>query len=146
MIWVASGGMYGQRLRADDLEYEHGEYKPTTGYARTKRAQVVLSELWAEELREDGSSCTPCTPAGPTRPAWRARCRASAGSRRPDPADERAGRRHDRLARRRRRARLRSSGGFWHDRRERPTHYAGRTKEGEADRRALWEACERLTA
>ena len=41
VIWVASGGMYGQRLRADDLEYEQGEYKPTTGYARTKRAQVV---------------------------------------------------------------------------------------------------------
>ena len=44
MIWVASGGMYGQRLRADDLQYERGEYSPTTGYARTKRAQVVLSE------------------------------------------------------------------------------------------------------
>ena len=42
--------------------------------------------------------------------------------------------------------RCRSTGGFWHDRRERPTHYTGRTKEGEADRRALWEACERLTA
>ena len=41
---------------------------------------------------------------------------------------------------------LRSTGRFWHDRRERPTHYTGRSKEGEADRRALWDACERLTA
>ena len=40
----------------------------------------------------------------------------------------------------------RSSGRFWHDRRERPTHYAGRTREGAADRRTLWEACERLTS
>ena len=46
--------MYGQRLRADDLQYERGEYSPSTGYARTKRAQVVLSERWARELRGDG--------------------------------------------------------------------------------------------
>ena len=40
----------------------------------------------------------------------------------------------------------RTSGRFWPDRRERPTHYTGRTREGAADRRALWDACEALTA
>ena len=54
VIWISSGGMYSRRLRADDLQYERGEYSPATGYARTKRAQVVLSERWAEELRGEG--------------------------------------------------------------------------------------------
>jgi len=145
VIWVSSGGMYGQRLHADDLEYEHGEYKPTTGYARTKRAQVVLSELWADELREDavvvhamhpGWADTPGIATSLpgfrrlTRPILRTNEQGADTVVWLAAAD----------------APLRSTGRFWHDRRERPTHYTGRTKEGEADRRALWEACERLTA
>ena len=47
---VTSGGMYGQRLRADDPEYLQGDYSPTTAYARSKRAQVellpVLDQRW----------------------------------------------------------------------------------------------------
>jgi len=144
VIWVSSGGMYGQRLHADDLEYEHGEYKPTTGYARTKRAQVVLSELWADELREDavvvhamhpGWADTPGIATSLpgfrrlTRPILRTNEQGADTVVWLAAAD----------------APLRSTGRFWHDRRERPTHYTGRTKEGEADRRALWEACERLT-
>src|SRR4051794_3962798 len=31
-IFVASGGMYGQGLRADDPEYLRGDYSPTTAY------------------------------------------------------------------------------------------------------------------
>ena len=145
VIWVSSGGMYGQRLRADDLEYEHGEYKPTTGYARTKRAQVVLSELWADELREDAVVVHAMHPGWADTPGIATSLPGFRRLTRPilrtneqgadtivwlaaaDPP-------------------LRSTGRFWHDRRERPTHYTGRTKEGEADRRALWEACERLTA
>jgi dehydrogenase/reductase SDR family member 12 len=145
VIWVSSGGMYSQRLRADDLQYLRGEYKPTTGYARTKRAQVVLSELWAQELAADGIA------SHAMHPGWSGTPGLSASlpgfSRLTGPilrshaqgadtivwlaaAEEPAGR----------------SGRFWHDRRERPTHYAGRTREDAADRRALWEACEALTA
>jgi len=145
VIWVASGGMYGQRLRADDLEYEHGEYKPTTGYARTKRAQVVLSELWAEELREDGIVVHAMHPGwvdtpgvATSLPGFRRLTRPILRSNEQGAdtivwlaAADRPGR---------------SSGRFWHDRRGRPTHYAGRTREGAADRIALWEACERLTS
>ncbi len=51
MIFVTSGGMYGQGLRADDPEYLRGDYSPTTAYARSKRAQVellpVLARRWA---------------------------------------------------------------------------------------------------
>jgi hypothetical protein len=38
-----------------------------------------------------------------------------------------------------------SSGGFWHDRRERPTHRVPWTKETLAERERLWAECERLT-
>jgi NAD(P)-dependent dehydrogenase (short-subunit alcohol dehydrogenase family) len=140
VIWVASGGMYGQRLRVDDLEYRRGEYKPTTGYARTKRAQVVLSELWAEQLvshaMHPGWADTPGIAT--SLPGFRKLTRPILRSHEQGAdtivwlaAAEAPGR---------------SSGRFWHDRRERPTHYTGRTRESSADRRALWEACERLTA
>jgi NAD(P)-dependent dehydrogenase (short-subunit alcohol dehydrogenase family) len=42
VLFVTSGGMYGQKLRADDPEYLRGDYSPTTAYARSKRAQVEL--------------------------------------------------------------------------------------------------------
>jgi len=47
VLLVTSGGMYSQKLRADDPEYLTGDYSPTTAYARSKRAQV---EKLAEEL------------------------------------------------------------------------------------------------
>jgi len=145
VIWVASGGMYGQKLRADDLQYLRDDYKPTTGYARTKRAQVVLSELWAEELRGDAIVSHAMHPGwadtpgiATSLPGFRRLARPLLRSHEQGAdtivwlaaADEPG----------------RSSGGFWHDRRERPTHYVGRTREDAADRRALWEACEALTA
>ena len=145
VIWVASGGMYAQRLRADDLQYLRDEYRPATGYARTKRAQVVLSELWAQELREDGILVHAMHPGwadtpgiASSLPGFRRLTRPILRSHEQGAdtivwlavADEPG----------------RSSGRFWHDRRERPTHYAGRTREGAADRRALWDACEELTA
>jgi NAD(P)-dependent dehydrogenase (short-subunit alcohol dehydrogenase family) len=145
VIWVASGGMYGQKLRADDLQYLRGDYKPTTGYARTKRAQIVLSELWAEELARDGIAVHAMHPGWADTPGIAASLpgfRRLAGpilrshAQGADTivwlgAAEEPGL---------------SSGGFWHDRRERPTHYMARTREGAADRRALWDACEGLTA
>jgi NAD(P)-dependent dehydrogenase (short-subunit alcohol dehydrogenase family) len=54
VIWVSSGGMYTRRLNPRDPNWEEREYDGVFAYAETKRAQVVLAELWAEELR--GSS------------------------------------------------------------------------------------------
>lgn len=54
IITVSSGGMYSQRLRLDDLQSERGEYAGAAVYARTKRAQVVLTEWWARELAHAG--------------------------------------------------------------------------------------------
>ena len=47
VLLVTSGGMYGQRLRADDPEFTQGDYTPTTAYARSKRAQVELLPVLA---------------------------------------------------------------------------------------------------
>jgi dehydrogenase/reductase SDR family member 12 len=48
IINVSSGGMYTQRIRIDDLQSECGEFDGPTAYARTKRAQVILTEMWAK--------------------------------------------------------------------------------------------------
>jgi dehydrogenase/reductase SDR family member 12 len=54
IVNVTSGGMYAERLRPDDLESERGSYSGTTAYARSKRGQVVLTELWAQRLAGTG--------------------------------------------------------------------------------------------
>jgi NAD(P)-dependent dehydrogenase (short-subunit alcohol dehydrogenase family) len=51
VIWVSSGGMYTRRLEVRDPSWEEREYDGIVAYAEAKRAQVVLAELWAEELR-----------------------------------------------------------------------------------------------
>ncbi|KQS58476.1 dehydrogenase [Geodermatophilus sp. Leaf369] len=50
VVWMSSGGMYGARLRDDDLEFRTGEYSGVRAYARTKRMQVVLAARWADRL------------------------------------------------------------------------------------------------
>lgn len=54
VLWVASGGMYTQGLEVDRLDPAPEEYDGTRAYARVKRAQVVLAEMWAERLGPDG--------------------------------------------------------------------------------------------
>lgn len=54
IINVASGGMYTSGLDVDDLPYERKRWNGPDAYARTKRALVVLTELWAERLKATG--------------------------------------------------------------------------------------------
>ncbi|MDX1449343.1 MAG: SDR family NAD(P)-dependent oxidoreductase [Acidimicrobiia bacterium] len=54
VINVSSGGMYTQGIRPDNLQYERGEFDGKVAYARTKRGQVVLTEMWAEKLAGRG--------------------------------------------------------------------------------------------
>ena len=65
VLWVSSGGMYSEPLSVNRLEMSAGGYEGTIAYARAKRPQVTLAELWAERLAGDGSSCIRCTPGGP---------------------------------------------------------------------------------
>jgi NAD(P)-dependent dehydrogenase (short-subunit alcohol dehydrogenase family) len=145
IVNVSSGGMYTQKLRVDDLQSEQGHFDGPTAYARTKRAEVVLTEMWAERLAGTGVSVHGMHPgwastAGVqsslprfyrvTRPLLRSPDEGAdtivwLGAA-PEPAD--------------------SSGGFWHDRRRRPTHLLPGTRETEEERRALWAQCEALSS
>lgn len=144
VINVSSGGMYTQRLRADDLQTERGRYDGATVYARHKRAQVVLAELWAEHLAGTGVTVHSMHPGWVDTPGLESslpRFHRFAGPalRTPEQgadtiawlaaAQEPGG----------------ESGAFWHDRRRRPTHLLPRTRETEADRQRLWTECVRLT-
>ncbi len=142
VIDVSSGGMYAQALDVDDLQAEHGRYRKTAVYAKTKRAGVILSELWAQKL-EPGVRVHSMHPGwadtegvqsfmpgfrkltgpilrdaeqGADTIVWLAGAPEAAGT----------------------------TGLFWMDRRPRPTHYLPFTRESEQDRRRLWDACRQL--
>lgn len=133
VIFVTSGGMYAQRLRADDVGYTEGGYSPSTAYARSKRAQVEL--LASLERRWPG------TTVYATHPGWAGTpgvteslptfnkilgplLRDTAGGAdttvwlmATDPAP--------------------AGGRLWHDRRPRPTTWFGRRDTDDAQRRRL---------
>jgi len=47
---MSSGGMYTAGLTVSKLEMSAQDYKGTEQYARAKRAQVTLNEMWAERF------------------------------------------------------------------------------------------------
>ena len=134
VLMVTSGGMYGQRLRDDDPEYLHGDYSPTTAYARSKRAQVellpVLEQRWPGThvyATHPGWADTPGVQDSlPTfRTVMRPVLRDAEGGAETtvwlaavDPAPP--------------------GGGLWHDRRQRPTHLLRRTRSEAGAVDQLW--------
>lgn len=144
VVWVSSGGMYLQRLRVDDLAFRDEPYRGPEAYARAKRAQVVVSELWARALRDRGVVSHAMHPGWADTPGLEAGLpgfRRLMGPLLRDAASgadtivwlaasHEAGR---------------STGRFWLDRRPRRTHRWPGTRETAEDRAALWEACMRLT-
>lgn len=50
VLTMSSGGMYTEALTVDGLEMSDAEYQGAKQYARAKRAQVVLNEMWAERF------------------------------------------------------------------------------------------------
>ena len=144
VVFMSSGGMYAQRLAADDPEFRRGRYSATTAYARTKRMQVVLAEQWARELAPRGVSVHAMHPGwadtGGVRqhlPAFRFVTRPILRTA-PEGADTAVWLlATDHLEP--------ASGGFWQDRRPRPTHLLPHTRETEAERTAFWEFCEAAT-
>ena len=136
VIFVTSGGMYGQKLRADDPEYTRGEYAPATAYARSKRAQVELLPVLARRWKSDGIGVHATHPGWADTPgvvdslptfhkltgpllrdaAGGAETTVWLAATEPQPP----------------------SGDLWHDRRARPTHLLSRTRTGAAERTELW--------
>lgn len=48
VVTVSSGGMYSTGLAVDELQMGPSNYKGSEQYARAKRAQVTLNEMWAK--------------------------------------------------------------------------------------------------
>jgi dehydrogenase/reductase SDR family member 12 len=144
VINVSSGGMYLSKLDLPDLQFERRNYDVLAAYAQSKRALMMLTELWAEQLQPSGVTVncmhpgwvdTPLLQTG--LPAFRQSLRSIL--RTPDegadtivwlaaarPAESATGR-------------------FWFDRRERAAHKIFLTRNSPADYRQLWKECVRLT-
>jgi dehydrogenase/reductase SDR family member 12 len=144
IINVSSGGMYTQKLRVDDLQSERGQFDGTKVYARTKRAEVILTELWAEQLAGTGVVVHAMHPGWADTPGVRSSLPRFYKLTRPllrTPAEgadtivwlgaaTEPGR---------------SSGRFWQDRRPRPTHWLGSNREMRQERDQLLAECVRLS-
>ena len=143
IINVASGGMYTQGVRVDDLQHRNEPYDGPTAYARAKRALVILTEIWARQLAPLGISVHAMHPGWVDTP----------GLARTLPAF------HYQLSRWLRSPSqgadtivwlaaspdaARASGHFWLDRKIRATHVFPGTRETNADRRALVSALDDL--
>jgi dehydrogenase/reductase SDR family member 12 len=65
VINVSSGGMYSTKLFPDDLSYKESKtFDGVDAYARTKRAQMVLTELWSQVLFEQYGAAVHCMHPG----------------------------------------------------------------------------------
>ena len=141
VINVTSGGMYTQALRPGDLMSEHDEYNPQTFYARSKRAEVVATEQLATRLAGTGIVVHSMHPGLGRYRRHPARDAGVSHGRRPDLAQRRGGRGHDRLAAAALPEPLQSTGKLWMDRAVRPTHYRfGASPDGVEAREELWNA------
>ncbi len=143
IINVSSGGMYTQRIRVRDLQSTRGDYKGSIAYARAKRGQVILTELWADRLADQGVVVHAMHPGWADTPGVEKSLplfRKVVGPflRTPEQgadtivwlaaSDEAA----------------QTSGKFWLDRRPRPTHRLKSTVEAPEDRQGLWDALNEL--
>lgn len=143
IINVTSGGMYSQRISIGNLQNDQGEYQGPAAYARTKRGQVILTEMWAEQLEDQGVTVNSMHPGWADTPGVEDSLPGFYKITKPflrspeegadtivwlAASDEPAGR----------------TGLFWHDRAPRPTHKTKRTVERPEKRQELWEALSEL--
>jgi len=137
IINVSSGGMYAQRISVNDLQNARGTYDGAKAYARTKRGQVILTELWAEALASRGIVVHAMHPGWADTPGVSQSLPRFYKLTKPLLRTPAQGAdtivwlcASDEVARR--------TGLFWHDRIPRPTHRFARTRESAEDRRAFW--------
>ena len=139
----STGGMDSAALDVDHLQRDAAHYKGTEQYARAKRAQVTLNELWAERLADRNVVCHAVHPGwadtpGVERSLPRFRTIVGPLLRSPeqgadtlvwlaaDPGQP-----------------LATTGRFWLDRRPRPIHRLPATRRSDTpeERARLWDWC-----
>ncbi len=143
IVTVSSAGMYTERLSISALQGPPIRYRGARTYAQSKRAQVALSEMWAQRLAGVGVIAHAMHPGWVDTPGLRSslpRFRDLMGPLLRSEiegadtiiwlacAEEPAN----------------STGRFWHDRRARPTHLLPWTRETHDERARFWAQCERL--
>ena len=140
VVLVSSGGMYGRRLDVASLEPARDRFDGVAVYARTKRAQVVLAELWAE--RHPSITFASMHPGWADTPA--VRTSLPRFHRLTSRILRTAGEGADTVIWLAACARLRGdSGRFWFDRAPQDTHLGPWTREPAGERERLWEALRR---
>lgn len=139
VIWVSSGGMYAQPLRDDDPEYRQGRFRGAAAYARTKRMQVALLGSLARRYAGDGITVQAMHPGWADTPGVARSLPGFHRLLRSLLRDVREGSDTVRWLAATRPAP--ESGGFWHDRRIRPTHYLPCSRESAAPLDRLWRYC-----
>ena len=140
VVTMSSGGMYGSPLVVGNLEMAAPEYRGAEQYARAKRAQVTLNEMWAERFGADDIHFHALHPGWAATPGVDSSLPTFSRLmgpllRTPDQgADTLVWLAADDAA-------LASNGGFWHDRRRRSIHRFGRTRRSDTPSRraALWD-------
>jgi dehydrogenase/reductase SDR family protein 12 len=143
VITVTSGGMYGQALHLDDLQWERETYSGTRAYARAKRAQVALMREWARRNAGSGITFNAVHPGWADTPGLAASLPGFQQLMKPilrTPAegvdtlvwlasDTEGGS---------------TSGALFHDRKSRPFDRLPSTRVSPAERRELWSTVARL--
>ncbi len=144
VINVSSGGMYTQRITVNDLQSEDGRFDGPKVYARTKRAQAILTEIWAQRLANTGVVVHAMHPGWVDTPGVQSSLPRFYKATRPLLRTPAQG--ADTIVWLGAAAEPgRSSGRFWHDRRSRPTHLLPGTRETLQEQERLWAECERLS-
>jgi dehydrogenase/reductase SDR family member 12 len=144
LVWVSSGGMYTRRLALADPDWKKRRYDGVIAYAETKRMQVVLAELWAEQLAGTNVVVSAMHPGWADTPAVQSSLPRFYGVTRNilrTPAEG-----ADTVVWLAASPKARETGRFWFDRQARRTHFVPFTRETEQDRRALWKLCEKLAS
>lgn len=139
VVFVASAGMYTQRLPVDDIEYRRGTYRGATAYARSKRIQVALTAVLARRYGEHGVMVASMHPGWADTPGLAAalpRFHRVTGPLLRTPAQA-----ADTAVWLAATAPTPPTGEFWHDRRPRPEHYLPHTRSTDADLRRVWRYC-----
>lgn len=143
ILTVTSGGMFAQRLDLDDLQSERREYDGTRVYARTKRAEMVLTGEWARQLDGTGVVAHAMHPGWVDTPGVQASLPTFAKVlgpllRTPDEGADTI----TWLAAGAEAARC--TGRLWHDRVARAEHRVPMTRERDGDARRLYGVCAEL--
>jgi NAD(P)-dependent dehydrogenase (short-subunit alcohol dehydrogenase family) len=144
VINVSSGGMYTQGIDVDDLQNEVFPYEGAKAYARAKRGIVILTGIWARQMRHSNLAVHSMHPGWVDTPGIKTalpgfHSLVNPVLRTPDQgadtivwlaASKKAGE---------------STGKFWMDRRPHETVVFPKTGESEQERQLLWEKLNRLT-